>query len=674
MDAVQKANSGTRDADGHGARGLHPVHARACATTRATPKLARPRPLRPQRRPRVDAALRVLHLTGYDLPLDEIKRFRQWGSLTPGHPERSATSRPASRSRPGRSARASPTASAWRWPSASCASATAREVQDHHVFAIVSDGDLWRASPPRPPRWPASSGSAASSTSTTTTTISLDGPTSLSFAARTSTSASRPTAGTCERSTTPTTSTRSRRRSRGRAEDERPTLIRVRSIIGYPAPNKQGTARRTARRSARTRCARPRRRWAGTPTPSSSSPTEVLRGLRRSRARRRGAAPSGRERFAAWRAARRRAAPTSGTRAWSELPAARAGGRARASSWRQGRRSPPAPPASRRWRRSRPASRRWSAAPPTSRVDEDEFPGGETSFTGERRRAQHLLRRARARDGRRRQRHGAARRHRAALRLDVPRSSRTTCAGSIRLSALMGLPVAWVFTHDSRRLGEDGPTHQPVEHLAALRAIPGLTCCGPPTRPRPPRRGGVILEELEGPAVLVAHAARTCRCSIARALGPGGRRGARRVRAARPGDDAGDRRRHRLRGRARAGGRARSSTARGSRRAWCRCPAGSCSRPQDEDYRDDVLPAGAADGLGRGRRHDWAGSGTPTRSVGDRPLRRVRAGRRGARAPRHHRRGGRAGGPRRARRLTLRARAAYPFSGTCRPSFRSPAR
>src|SRR6476620_5453670 len=45
--------------------------------------------------------------------------------------------------------------------------------------------------------------------------------------------------------------------------------------------------------------------------------------------------------------------------------------------------------------------------------------------------------------------------------------------GSIRLSALMGLEVAWVYTHDSVGLGEDGPTHQPVEHLAALRAIPG---------------------------------------------------------------------------------------------------------------------------------------------------------------------------------------------------------
>jgi len=45
---------------------------------------------------------------------------------------------------------------------------------------------------------------------------------------------------------------------------------------------------------------------------------------------------------------------------------------------------------------------------------------------------------------------------------------------AIRLSALMGLPVTYVMTHDSIGLGEDGPTHQPVEHLAALRAIPNL--------------------------------------------------------------------------------------------------------------------------------------------------------------------------------------------------------
>ncbi|MBX3411665.1 MAG: transketolase [Pirellulales bacterium] len=48
------------------------------------------------------------------------------------------------------------------------------------------------------------------------------------------------------------------------------------------------------------------------------------------------------------------------------------------------------------------------------------------------------------------------------------------CRGSMRLSAIMGLPVIYVFTHDSIGVGEDGPTHQPIEHLAALRAIPNM--------------------------------------------------------------------------------------------------------------------------------------------------------------------------------------------------------
>lgn len=50
---------------------------------------------------------------------------------------------------------------------------------------------------------------------------------------------------------------------------------------------------------------------------------------------------------------------------------------------------------------------------------------------------------------------------------------------SLRLSALMGLPVTYVFTHDSIGVGEDGPTHQPIEHLMALRAIPGFTVLRP---------------------------------------------------------------------------------------------------------------------------------------------------------------------------------------------------
>ena len=53
------------------------------------------------------------------------------------------------------------------------------------------------------------------------------------------------------------------------------------------------------------------------------------------------------------------------------------------------------------------------------------------------------------------------------------------CKPSIRLSALMGLKVIYIFSHDSIGLGEDGPTHQPIEQLAGLRAIPNLNVFRP---------------------------------------------------------------------------------------------------------------------------------------------------------------------------------------------------
>ena len=53
------------------------------------------------------------------------------------------------------------------------------------------------------------------------------------------------------------------------------------------------------------------------------------------------------------------------------------------------------------------------------------------------------------------------------------------CKPSIRLSALMGLRVIYIFSHDSIGLGEDGPTHQPIEHLSSLRAIPNLNVFRP---------------------------------------------------------------------------------------------------------------------------------------------------------------------------------------------------
>src|SRR5581483_8805067 len=73
----------------------------------------------------------------------------------------------------------------------------------------------------------------------------------------------------------------------------------------------------------------------------------------------------------------------------------------------------------------------------------------------------------------------------------------------IRLSALMGLDVVWIFSHDSVAVGEDGPTHQPVEHLAAMRAIPNLTVIRPADANEAAEAWAAILDEIHGPVCLV---------------------------------------------------------------------------------------------------------------------------------------------------------------------------
>jgi transketolase len=75
--------------------------------------------------------------------------------------------------------------------------------------------------------------------------------------------------------------------------------------------------------------------------------------------------------------------------------------------------------------------------------------------------------------------------------------------GSMRLSALMELPVIYVFTHDSIGVGEDGPTHQPIEQLAHMRSMPGLVMIRPADANEVVEAWKVILQLHHEPAVLV---------------------------------------------------------------------------------------------------------------------------------------------------------------------------
>ena len=210
--------------------------------------------------------------------------------------------------------------------------------------------------------------------------------------------------------------------------------------------------------------------------------------------------------------------------------------------------------------------------------------------------------------------------------------SSTTCARRCGWRRCRTCKVCFVFTHDSVGVGEDGPTHQPVEQLATLRAIPGLHVIRPPTPTRPPRRG----------ATSSSTTARRRWCSAARTSrsSPTARRSAAgagvvhrrtsdpdvvlvgtgsevavcvaRRRAAR-------RRRHRVPG---------SSAC----RSWDRFEAAG------RRTRESVLPPRRAGAVGRGRRSRSAGSATPTTSIGIDRFGASAPGQRRARQARHQRR------------------------------------
>ena len=111
---------------------------------------------------------------------------------------------------------------------------------------------------------------------------------------------------------------------------------------------------------------------------------------------------------------------------------------------------------------------------------------------------------------------------------------------AVRMAALMELPVTFVWTHDSIGLGEDGPTHQPVEHLWALRAIPGLDVVRPADANETSVAWRTILEHIDRPAGLCLTRQKVPVLDRGGRLGERGWNGPRRVRA---GRGAGRRRR-----------------------------------------------------------------------------------------------------------------------------------
>jgi transketolase len=445
----------------------------------------------------------VLHLSGYPLPMDELKRFRQWGSLTPGHPERDRV-----HVTPGVEITTGPLgqgfangvgmAMAERFLRAHFGA----EVQDHRVFAIVSDGDLMEGISAEAASLAGQLGLGRIVYLYDDNSISLDGPTSLSFDSEDV--AMRFEAYRWHVQTVDDVNDLPQLEvaiDKAMREEERPSLIRVKSIIGWPAPNKQGTSKAHGAPLGEDEVRATKEVLGWDPDAHFLVPDGVYDHFDQ-KARGGALQAEWQQRFQAWREGHAELA-AQWDAAWAGKPMPGVREALSNIDWGKPKLA------------TRVAGQKAMAAfadyVPTmvggaadlSESTKTEFPPGHEAAYSRARPSRNVFFGVRehgmggAVNGM--AGHGGIVRPYGSTFLQFSDYMR----GSVRLSALMGLEDAWVYTHDSVGLGEDGPTHQPVEHLAALRAIPHLIVIRPGDANETAAAWRTILEDTDGPVVLV---------------------------------------------------------------------------------------------------------------------------------------------------------------------------
>ncbi len=444
----------------------------------------------------------VLHLTGYDLPMDEIKQFRQWGSRTAGHPERDReTITPGVEVTTGPLGQGFANGVGMAMAEQYLRERYGSEVMDHRTYAIVSDGDLMEGIASEAASLAGQLGLGRLIYLYDDNDISLDGPTSLSFD-RENVDQRFEAYGwhvidVHDANDLVALETAIRNAER---HDSQPSLIRVKSIIGYPSPNKSGTSAAHGAALGDDEVALTKKILGWDPEKTFYVPDEVYEAFDMKGDGGKAQA-EWQERFDAWRDADAdRAAEWDA--AWAspgrplpgmadalpksfdkdKIATRGVGGKAMAAF-------EPFTPT------MLGGAADLTESTKTIFPESDRFTSqkaGRNIFFGVREHAMGAAVNGLAG-------HGGIVCPYGSTFLQFADYMR----GSIRLSALMGLHVAWVYTHDSVALGEDGPTHQPVEHLAALRAIPGLVVLRPADAHETVEAWRVILEDLEGPSVLV---------------------------------------------------------------------------------------------------------------------------------------------------------------------------
>jgi transketolase len=442
----------------------------------------------------------MLHLTGYDLALDELKAFRQWGSRAPGHPESFCT--------PGVEATTGPLgqgatnavgmAVAERFL-AGRYNQPGHTIVDHMTYALVGDGDMMEGITHEAASLAGHLKLGKLVWLYDDNKISLDGPTSLHFSEDVG-KRFEAYGWHVQKVANGDTDTDAIDKAIAAAKaDPRPSLIMVRTTIGFGSPHKAGNAEAHGSPLGPDEVKATKSALGWDPEKQFFVPEEAKSHLLLAVERGASAEAGWQKTFDAWAA---------------KCPAL-------AAEWKLAQRG------------DLPAD--WDAAIPTYTVKDDPatrvsggkilaaiaskvpwFLGGDADlscstmtslpgqgdFSGEtglgrnihygvREHAMGAIANGMAY-------HGGIRSFTATFFVfsDYERPA-------IRMAAISKLPVIFVFTHDSIGVGEDGPTHQPVEHLAALRAIPNLLVMRPADANETAQAYRVAMKRNDGPVAVI---------------------------------------------------------------------------------------------------------------------------------------------------------------------------
>jgi len=442
----------------------------------------------------------LLHLTGYDLPLEQLQQFRQWQSLTPGHPEHGDT--PGVETTTGPLGQGLANGVGMALAERLLAAQFNRpgfELVDHTTYAIVSDGDLMEGISHEAASLAGHLGLGKLIYLYDNNHITIEGSTALAFSedvqrrfeaygwhVQAVDGHDRAAVAVAIR--------------QARAETERPSLVMCRTHIGYGSPNKQDKAAAHGEPLGVDEVRLTKEALGWPPDAQFLIPADVLTHFRTAQTRGAAAQKKWKALFRRYEAAHPDLAAEWKRRMAGELPAGWekalpqfkaedgamatrvAGGKTMAAI------APALPELIGGSADLHPSTKTYMSAYPPVRKGEY---GGRNFHFGIREHAMGGILSGLTL-------HGGLRPYGSTFLVfaDYMRPS-------IRLAAMMRLPVIYVFTHDSIFVGEDGPTHQPVEQLASLRAIPGLTVIRPADANETSAAWRVTLEHRSGPVALL---------------------------------------------------------------------------------------------------------------------------------------------------------------------------